>query len=155
MVRSVAARFSSRLTRRTKARLIVAVTAVLAGLSVTSESLRAQRGQDDTPYVATKLIWRWRGIMNQALEDGRAFASEPVVDAMEVFVSPGAVRAVQDKLKEDQLKKLDAIVQRFADKVVDASTRMPDGSRIVEEEAVASAGKAVCPVYPFCEDAAR
>jgi len=93
--------------------------------------------------------------MNQTLEDARAFASEPVADAMEVFVSPGAVRAVQDKLKEDDLKKLDLVVQRFADKVVDASTRRPDGSRIVEEAAVEAGGTAVCPVYPFCGDAAK
>ncbi len=137
-------------------RVVFAMTVALAGLAPSAEPLRAQGGaQNETPYVATKLIWRWRGIMNQTLEDSRAFASEPVVDAMEVFVSPGAVRAVQDKLGEDALKKIDVVVQRFADKVVDASTRRPDGSRIVEEEAVAAAEKAMCPVYPFCEAASK
>lgn len=53
----------------------------------------------DTPYVATRLIWHWRGIMNEVLEESRAFAAEDVTDAMEVFVSPGAVRAVQDKTR--------------------------------------------------------
>ena len=107
-------------------------------------------GQNDTPYVATKLIWRWRGIMNTTLEEARAFASEPVADLMEVFVSPGAVRSVQDKLSEEQLKKADAIVERFALAVVAAATRQDDGSRIVEETSVEVAAKATCPVYPFC-----
>lgn len=104
-----------------------------------------------TPYAATRLIWHWRGIMNDVLEESRAFAAEDVTDAMEVFVSPGAVRAVQDKLTEDQLKNADRVVERFALEVVAASTRRDDGSRIVEEAAVVAGRKAVCPVYPFCE----
>jgi hypothetical protein len=156
MDRTVAARVSPRLTRRVWWSRAVGCAAVLASVAAAHEPLIAQGStQDNTPYLATKLIWRWRGIMNQTLEDARAFASEPVADAMEGFVSPGAVRAVQDKLKEDDLKKLDAVVQRFADKVVDASTRRPDGSRIVEEEAVEAGGSAVCPVYPFCGNAAK
>jgi hypothetical protein len=107
-------------------------------------------GQDETPYVATKLIWRWRGIMNATLEDARAFASEPVTDMMEVFVSPGAVRAVQDKLSEEQLKKADAVVERFTLAAVREAKRQDDGSRIVDEVAVEAAEKATCPVYPFC-----
>jgi hypothetical protein len=109
-------------------------------------------GQNDTPYVATRLIWRWRGIMNAALEDSRAFAPEAVTDEMEVFVSPGAVRAVQDKLNDEQLKKADAVVERFALTVVRNSKRQDDGSRIVDEEAVQAAAKATCPVYPFCPE---
>jgi hypothetical protein len=109
-------------------------------------------GQNDTPYVATRLIWRWRGIMNAALEDSRAFAPEAVTDEMEVFVSPGAVRAVQDKLDDEQLKKADAVVERFALTVVRNSKRQDDGSRIVDEEAVQAAAKATCPVYPFCPE---
>lgn len=132
-------------------RRAVAFLMLVGGVWGTSTRVVAQGGsQNETPYVATKLIWHWRGIMNETLEDARAFASEPVTDAMEAFVSPGAVRAVQDKLKDDELKKLDAVVQRFADEVVRASDRRPDGSRIVEEPAVAEGEKAVCPVYPFC-----
>ena len=108
-------------------------------------------GQQDTPYVATRLIWHWRGIMNTILEDSRAFAPEGVVDDMEVFVSPGAVRAVQDKLSEAELKKADAVVERFSYAVVDNATRRDDGSRIVNEEAVQAAAKTTCPVYPFCD----
>jgi len=129
-----------------------AVAAVALSSIVAVGALDAQGGQNDTPYVATKLIWRWRGIMNKTLEDSRASASEPVIDLMEVFVSPGAVRAVQDKLNEEQLKKADAVVERFALTVVRLASRQDDGSRIVEEETVQAAGKATCPVYPFCSE---
>jgi hypothetical protein len=134
-------------------RVVLTAVFIVSGL-LADQGLLAQggAGQTDTPYVATRLIWRWRGIMNQVLEDSRAFASEPVVDLMEVFVSPGAVRAVQDKLGEEQLKKADAVVERFALAVVAAAQRRDDGSRIVEEPAVDAAGKAICPVYPFCAD---
>ncbi len=128
------------------------MAAVVALSSISGVGLDAQSGQNDTPYVATKLIWRWRGIMNATLEESRAFASEPVLDMMEVFVSPGAVRAVQDKLNEEQLKKADAVVERFALAVVRLASRQDDGSRIVEEEAVQAAEKATCPVYPFCSE---
>jgi hypothetical protein len=128
------------------------MAAIVALSSVAGVGLGAQSGQNDTPYVATKLIWRWRGIMNATLEESRAFASEPVLDMMEVFVSPGAVRAVQDKLNEEQLKKADAVVERFALAVVRLASRQDDGSRIVEEEAVQAAEKATCPVYPFCSE---
>lgn len=153
MDRGLATRIEARVSVARRTRQAVALVLLLGAGSgwATSDTVVAQGAQNETPYVATKLIWRWRGIMNATLEDARAFASESVTDAMEVFVSPGAVRAVQDKLKEDDLKKLDVIVQRFADEVVKASDRRPDGSRIVEESAVAAGEKAVCPVYPFCE----
>jgi len=130
----------------------VVLVAVALSIIVADAALDAQGGPNETPYVATRLIWRWRGIMNQTLEDSRAFASEPVADLMEDFVSPGAVRAVQDKLNEEQLKKADAVVERFALTVVKLATRREDGSRIVEEESVQAAGKATCPVYPFCPE---
>lgn len=122
--------------------LVLSLTPAVAGQS---------GGQDQTPYDATRLIWRWRGIMNTTLEDSRAFASEPVVDAMEEFVSPGAVRAVKDKLAEGDLKKADAQVERYALEAVAASPRRPDGSRVVDDAALAAAEKAICPIYPFCE----
>jgi hypothetical protein len=128
------------------------MAAVVALSSISGVGLDAKSGQNDTPNFATKLIWRWRGIMNATLEESRAFASEPVLDMMEVFVSPGAVRAVQDKLNEEQLKKADAVVERFALAVVRLASRQDDGSRIVEEEAVQAAEKATCPVYPFCSE---
>ncbi len=126
---------------------------LFVGLAVSLTPVVASQsgGQDQTPYDATRLIWRWRGIMNTTLEDSRAFASEPVVDAMEEFVSPGAVRAVKDKLTEADLKKADTQIERYALAAVDASARQPDGSRIVDDSALAAAEKAVCPVYPFCD----
>jgi len=97
------------------------------------------------------MVWRWRTIMNRTLEDARAFASEEVGDLMEEFVSPGAVRAVQDKATEAQLKKADEVVERFVYALVRASARQPDGSVVVEPSAIEPAVKAICPVYPFCD----
>lgn len=78
---------------------------VLASFGVVPWAAAQDNSRNDTPCVATKLIWRWRGIMNQVLEDSRAFAPESVIDLMEVFVSPGAVRAEQDKLNDEQLEE--------------------------------------------------
>jgi hypothetical protein len=111
----------------------------------------AAQTADETPYAATRLIGRWRTIMNQTLEDTRAFAAEEVADLMEAFVSPGAVRAVQDKATEAQLKKADEALERFVYAMVKASQRQPDGSVVVEASAIEPAAKAICPVYPFCD----
>ena len=108
--------------------------------------------QNETPYVASRLIGRWRTIVNRTLEDSRAFASEDVGDLIEEFLSPGAVRAAQDKAGEEQLKRADAVVERFVYAAIKASQRQPDGSVIVEASAIEPAEKAICPVYPFCGD---
>ena len=110
----------------------------------------AAAAQGDTPYAATRLIGRWRALMNTTLEESRAFASEPVAELMEIFVSPGAVRLIQDKATDEQVEKIDAVVERFVLAAVRAGHRQPDGSTIVEEAAVESAQAAICPVYPFC-----
>jgi hypothetical protein len=106
---------------------------------------------NEVPYAATRLIGRWRTVMNRTLEDSRAFASEPVADLMEEFVSPGAVRAVRDKATEQQLKRADEVLERFVYAMVKAGTRQPDGSVIVEASALEPAERSICPVYPFCE----
>jgi hypothetical protein len=111
----------------------------------------AAQDSNETPYAAARLIGRWRTIMNQTLEDTRAFAAEEVTDLMEAFVSPGAVRAVQDKATEAQLKKADEALERFVYAMVKASQRQPDGSVVVEASAIEPAAKAICPVYPFCD----
>jgi hypothetical protein len=111
----------------------------------------AAQNSNETPYAATRLIGRWRTVMNQTLEDTRAFAAEEVTDLMEAFVSPGAVRAVQDKATEAQLKKADEALERFVYAMVKASQRQPDGSVVVEASAIEPAAKAICPVYPFCD----
>ena len=114
-------------------------------------AFRAAQDSNETPYAAARLIGRWRTIMNQTLENTRAFAAEEVTDLMEEFVSPGAVRAVQDKASEAQLKKADEAVERFVYAMVKASPRQPDGSVVVEASAIEPAVKAICPVYPFCQ----
>jgi hypothetical protein len=111
----------------------------------------AAQDSNETPYAATRLIGRWRTVMNRTLEDARAFAAEEVTDLMEGFVSPGAVRAVQDKATEAQLKKADEALVRFVYAMVKASPRQPDGSVVVEASAIEPAAKAICPVYPFCD----
>lgn len=111
----------------------------------------ASQNSNETPYAASRLIGRWRTIMNRTLEDTRAFAAEEVTDLMEEFVSPGAVRAVQDKATEAQLKKADETVAQFVYAMVKASNRQPDGSVVVEASAIEPAQRAICPVYPFCD----
>jgi hypothetical protein len=111
----------------------------------------AAQDSSETPYAAARLIGRWRTIMNRTLEDTRAFAAEEVTDLMEEFVSPGAVRAVQDKATEAQLKKADETVEQFVYAMVKASKRQPDGSVVVEASAIEPAERAICPVYPFCD----
>src|SRR5215471_1169504 len=104
--------------------------AIAAVLCATGGALA--QNANETPYAASRLIGRWRTIMNRTLEDTRAFAAEEVSDLMEEFVSPGAVRAVQDKATEAQLKKADETVERFVYALVKASQRQPDGSVVVE-----------------------
>jgi hypothetical protein len=128
----------------TRVILIGFLIAWMGGTAVSAQD------SNETPYAASRLIGRWRTIMNQTLEDSRAFAAEEVADLMEEFVSPGAVRAVQDKATESQLKKADDAVEQFVYALVKASTRQPDGSVIVEASAIEPAEKAICPVYPFC-----
>jgi hypothetical protein len=130
-----------------KVRTIVVV--VLFALAGTDGATASQA--DDTPYAAARLIGRWRTIINRTLEDTRAFAAEEVTDLMEEFVSPGAVRAVQDKATDAQLKKADETVERFVYATVKASSRQPDGSVVVEASAIEAGRKAICPIYPFCD----
>jgi hypothetical protein len=110
-----------------------------------------QDTDNDIPYQASRLIGRWRTVMNNELEASRAFAAEEVTDEMEIFVSPGAVRAAREKAAEDTLKKADAALVRFVRAMVKAGTRQPDGSVVVEASAIEPAERAICPVYPFCD----
>jgi hypothetical protein len=126
--------------------LLAVTTLVIAG-----GGTQAAQDSSETPYAAARLIGRWRTVMNRTLEDTRAFAAEEVSDLMEEFISPGAVRAVQDKATEAQLKKADETVEQFVYALVKASKRQPDGSVVVEASAIEPAAKAICPVYPFCD----
>ena len=124
---------------------------VIVALAIVCSAAVAAQNSNETPYAASRLIGRWRTIMNRTLEDTRAFAAEEVTDLMEEFVSPGAVRAVQDKATEAQLKKADDAVEQFVYGMVKASKRQPDGSVVVEASAIEPGRKAICPVYPFCD----
>jgi hypothetical protein len=128
-------------------RAAIVATVVLSSAA----SVRAAQAPNEVPYEAARLIGRWRTVMNRALEDARASAAESVTDRMEEFVSPGAVRAVQDKASEEQLKRADDALERLVYAMAKAGTRQPDGSVIVEEAALDPARRAICPVYPFCE----
>jgi hypothetical protein len=66
--------------------------------------------------------------MNRTLEDARAFAAEEVTE-----------------------KKADEVVEQFVYTMVRVSKRQPDGSVVVEASAIEPARKAICPVYPFCD----
>ncbi len=107
-------------------------------------------GQDKSAYRATELIQRWRVIIFTTFEERRAAAEEPVMDAIEITISPGAVKATQDGVNEQRLKTIDAVVQRFATAMVAAGEHSPDGFTIITEEAIAAGLKKVCPAYPFC-----
>jgi hypothetical protein len=119
-------------------------------LSSSAPALLAQ-APNDGPYAASRLIGRWRTVMNRALEEERASAAESVTDRMEEFVSPGAVRAVKDGALEEQLKLADQALERLVRAMVSAGARQPDGSVIVEEPALETGQRAICPVYPFCD----
>src|SRR5436190_24221622 len=92
------------------------ITCLLLLMAAATPAAAQQSG--DIPYAAARLIGRWRAVMNRALEEDRAFASEAVADLMEGFVSPGAVRAVQDKAGEPELQKADEALRRFVDAMV-------------------------------------
>src|SRR3954464_8848546 len=124
---------------------------VAAAVVSSAASVLVAQAPNEVPYQATRLIGRWRTVMNRALEDARASATESVTDRMEEFVSPGAVRAVQDNASEEQLKRADAALERLVYAMVRAGTRQPDGSVIVEEAALDPARRPICPAYPFCD----
>jgi len=133
--------------RRRHHRIIAVAAFLIAGAS----GAPAAQDSNETPYLATRLIGRWRTVMNRTLDDARASVSEEVSDLMEEFVSPGAVRAVQDKATETQLQQADEALERFVYAMVKASPRQPDGSVVVPASAIETGARAICPAYPFCD----
>lgn len=121
--------------------------AVALSVAVATAALGAQ---DRTAYRATELIQRWRIIINTIFEERRASAEEPISDAIEIAISPGAVKATQDGVNEPRLKTIDAVVERFAVAMVAAGERSGDGHTVITEAAVDAGMKKVCPAYPFC-----
>ena len=121
--------------------------AVVLSVAVATAALGAQ---DRTAYRATELIQRWRIIINTIFEERRASAEEPISDAIEITISPGAVKATQDGVNEQRLKTIDAVVERLAVAMVAAGEHSGDGHTVITEEAVDAGMKKVCPAYPFC-----
>ena len=128
-----------------KRKVIGLAVAILVALGAAPEA-----GQDRTPYQAQSLIARWRAVVLTTFEERRASDEEPIMDSIEVVISPGAVKAVQDKANEARLKAVDAVVQRFALAMIAAGDPFPDGSVGITEEAIDAALRKICPVYPFC-----
>lgn len=122
-------------------------TAILVAWGAASEAGSAGQG---TPYQAQSLIGRWRAIVVTTFEERRASAEEPIVDSIEIVISPGAVKAVRDKASQERLKEVDEVVRRFALAMIAAGEPFPDGSVGITEEAIDAALRKICPVYPFC-----
>ena len=108
-------------------------------------------GQGGTPYQAQNVIARWRAIVLTTFEERRASAEEPIMDSIEIVISPGAVKVVQDKANDARMKEVDGVVQRFALAMVQSGEPVADGSVGITEEAIDNALRKICPVYPFCE----
>lgn len=108
-------------------------------------------GQGGTPYQAQNVIARWRAIVLTTFEERRASAEEPIIDSIEIVISPGAVKVVQDKANDQRMKEIDGVVLRFAQAMVASGDPVPDGSVAITEEAIDNALRKICPVYPFCE----
>lgn len=123
---------------------------IATAVMIASSTLPAA-GQGGTPYQAQGVIARWRAIVLTTFEERRASAEEPIMDSIEIVISPGAVRVVQDKANDQRMKDADAVVQRFALAMVAAGEPFPDGSVGITEEAIDNALRKICPVYPFCD----
>jgi hypothetical protein len=108
-------------------------------------------GQGGTPYQAQNVIARWRAIVLTTFEERRASAEEPIMDSIEIVISPGAVKVVQDKANDARMKEVDGVVLRFAQAMVASGDPVPDGSVAITEEAIDNGLRKICPVYPFCE----
>lgn len=123
----------------------------ITGTIVLACTVLLAAGQGGTPYQAQNVIARWRAIVLTTFEERRASAEEPIVDSIEIVISPGAVKVVQDKANDARMKEVDAVVLRFAQAMVQAGEPFPDGSVGITEEAIDAAIRKICPVYPFCE----
>jgi hypothetical protein len=89
-------------------------------------------------------------VIGTTFEERRASAMEPIMDEIEIVISPGAVQAVRDRANDQQLKAADALMQRFALAMVAAGERLSDGSTHIGEEAIDAGLTKVCPAYPLC-----
>ena len=133
--------------------LILLVFVSLAPARATPGTTTAQ-GANSAAYRASELVRRWALIVNETFESSRAFSTDEfedkVTDLIDQFLSAGAVRAVQDRASEPQLKTADGAVKRLAAAMVEAGNRQSDGSTQVTETSFETGRKKLCPQYPFC-----
>ena len=123
-------------------------------IRLTADPTRAgylqDKGPDPAVTRASELVRRWRVVIGTTFEERRASAMEPIMDEIEIVISPGAVKAAQDRANDQQLKAADALMQRFALAMVAAGERLPDGSVHIGEEAIDAGLAKICPAYPLC-----
>jgi hypothetical protein len=123
------------------------VTACLSGV------LFAQK-DDSVPYRAAEFVQRWHQIVNETVEDLRAFTSDEFVDEVtdieDQFMAGGAVRAAQEHATTERLKAADDAIKRLAIAMVQAGDRQSDGTTHVTPEAFFAAVKKICPQDLFC-----
>lgn len=125
------------------------VCALVLALSAAAAPAAVQPPTDADRAAA--LVVRWQQIVYPKFESSRAFIAEEESDALNAFLSGGAVRAVRDRVDAAGLRKADEAIDRFAAAMVKAGTRRSDGSVVLEAEAFEKALDATCPLYPFCD----
>ncbi|MBI3402649.1 MAG: hypothetical protein HY048_14620 [Acidobacteria bacterium] len=102
---------------------------------------------------AHEMVIHWQQIVYPKFEDARAFISEENTDILNAFMSGGAVTSIRDrKTTAGDVKKADEAITRFANAMIGAATRQPDGSRILDAATYQTAREKTCPLYPFCTE---
>ncbi|MBZ5558213.1 MAG: hypothetical protein LAO77_13145 [Acidobacteriia bacterium] len=102
---------------------------------------------------AHEMVIHWQQIVYPKFEDARAFISEENTDILNAFMSGGAVTSIRDrKTMPADRKKADEAITRFANAMISAAPRQPDGSRILDATAYQTAREKTCPLYPFCTE---
>jgi hypothetical protein len=102
---------------------------------------------------AHQMVIHWQQLVYPKFEDARAFISEENTDILNAFMSGGAVKSIQDrKTTAADMKKADEAITRFANAMISAAPRQPDGSRVLDAAAYQTAREKTCPLYPFCTE---
>lgn len=120
--------------------------------SALSATLVVAQGRKETDAErAASLVVKWQQIIYPAFEDARASIDEENSDHVNALLSQGAVRTVRDRVDARGLRTIDAAVEKVARAMINAATRQPGGSLIIDAEAYEKALDAICPLYPFCD----
>jgi hypothetical protein len=134
--------------------LLLLFLSVATSVATPIATFSTQNG-NSAAYRASELVQRWSGIVNQTLESMRAFSTDEfedeVTNLVDQFLAIGAVRAIQDRATDAQLKSADAVVKRLATAMVEAGTRQSNGSTQVTPQSFEAGRKKICPQYPFCQ----